>query len=90
MVFVYRIMAKRLKPIIVILGATATGKSKLAIEMASEFNGEIISADSMQVRGIGGAYTTPRPLKDTGAAGTTLTAGTDLIGRLAARAWHNI
>jgi len=45
-------MAKRLKPIIVILGATATGKSKLAIEMASEFNGEIINADSMQVRGV--------------------------------------
>jgi len=44
-------MAKRLKPIIVILGATATGKSKLAIEMASEFNGEVISADSMQARG---------------------------------------
>ena len=45
-------MAKRLKPIIVILGATATGKSRLAIEMASEFNGEIISADSMQVGGV--------------------------------------
>jgi len=47
--FVYPKMAKRLKPIIVVLGATATGKSKLAMEMASEFNGEIISADSMQV-----------------------------------------
>ena len=47
--FVYPMMAKRLKPIVVILGATATGKSKLALEMASEFNGEIISADSMQV-----------------------------------------
>jgi len=48
--FVSPIMAKRLKPVIVILGATATGKSKLAMEIASEFNGEIISADSMQVR----------------------------------------
>ena len=48
--FVYPAMAKRLKPVIVILGATATGKSKLAVELASEFNGEIISADSMQVR----------------------------------------
>ena len=46
----YAIMTKRLKPIIVILGATATGKSKLAMEMAAEFSGEIISADSMQVR----------------------------------------
>ena len=36
-------------PVVVILGATGTGKSKLAIEMATKFNGEIISADSMQV-----------------------------------------
>ena len=35
--------------IVVILGATGTGKSKLAIELAQRFNGEIISADSMQV-----------------------------------------
>ena len=33
-----------------ILGATGAGKSKLALEMATLFNGEIISADSMQVR----------------------------------------
>jgi len=32
-----------------ILGPTASGKSGLAIELASLFNGEIISADSMQV-----------------------------------------
>lgn len=36
-------------PIIVILGSTATGKSKLAIELAKRFNGEVISADAMQV-----------------------------------------
>lgn len=40
---------KRQIPLIVILGATACGKSKLAIELALKFNGEIISADSMQV-----------------------------------------
>lgn len=34
---------------IIILGPTAVGKSKLAIELAKEINGEIISADSMQV-----------------------------------------
>lgn len=34
---------------VVILGATACGKSKLAIEIARRFGGEIISADSMQV-----------------------------------------
>ena len=38
-----------MQPLIVIGGATATGKSKLAIELAKEINGEIISADSMQV-----------------------------------------
>lgn len=36
-------------PLIVILGATACGKSKLAIDIARKFGGEIISADSMQV-----------------------------------------
>jgi 2-phosphoglycerate kinase len=37
--------------IIVVVGSTGAGKSKLAIEIAKQFNGEIISADSMQVRG---------------------------------------
>ncbi|CAL1265638.1 unnamed protein product [Larinioides sclopetarius] len=36
-------------PVVTILGCTGTGKSKLAIELAKRFNGEIISADSMQV-----------------------------------------
>lgn len=36
-------------PIVVILGSTATGKTKLSIELARRFNGEIISADSMQI-----------------------------------------
>jgi len=35
--------------IIVIVGPTASGKSKLAIEIARKFNGEIISADSRQI-----------------------------------------
>ena len=33
----------------VIAGATATGKTTLAIELAKQINGEVISADSMQV-----------------------------------------
>ena len=37
-------------PIIVITGATGTGKSKLAIELALKFKAEVINADSMQVR----------------------------------------
>ncbi len=41
---------KKNKPIIpVILGPTATGKTKLAAGVAAELNGEIISADSRQV-----------------------------------------
>lgn len=36
-------------PIIVILGSTGTGKTKLSLELARKFGGEIISADSMQV-----------------------------------------
>ena len=35
--------------IIVILGPTASGKSDLAVRLAKEFNGEVISADSRQV-----------------------------------------
>ena len=35
--------------VIVILGPTASGKTKLAVELAKRFNGEIISADSRQV-----------------------------------------
>ena len=37
------------KKIILIAGPTASGKSKLAIEIAKKINGEIINADSMQV-----------------------------------------
>ena len=36
-------------PLIVILGPTASGKTKLAVNVASKLNGEIISADSRQV-----------------------------------------
>ncbi len=35
--------------VIVICGATATGKSDLAVSLAAELNGEIINADSMQL-----------------------------------------
>lgn len=36
-------------PLIVIVGATASGKSELAMRIAKKYNGEIISADSRQV-----------------------------------------
>lgn len=35
--------------LLVIIGPTAVGKTKLSIELAKQFNGEIISGDSMQV-----------------------------------------
>lgn len=34
---------------VVVLGCTGVGKSNLAIEIAKKINGEIVSADSMQV-----------------------------------------
>ncbi len=36
-------------PLIVIVGPTASGKTSLSIQIAKKFNGEIISADSMQI-----------------------------------------
>lgn len=35
--------------LLVVLGATATGKTSLAVNLAKNFNGEIISADSRQI-----------------------------------------
>ena len=37
------------KKIILLFGPTASGKSKLAIDIAEKLNGEILNADSMQV-----------------------------------------
>ena len=36
-------------PVVIITGPTASGKSVLALSAASQFNGEVINADSMQV-----------------------------------------
>jgi len=41
-------MASKQK-LIIVLGPTATGKTDVAVKLAREFNGEIVSADSMQV-----------------------------------------
>lgn len=49
-------------PLIVVAGATASGKTGLSIEIAKSLNGEIISADSMQIykhMDIGTAKPTP-------------------------------
>ena len=37
------------KPLLVIVGPTASGKTALGISLAEEFGGEVISADSMQI-----------------------------------------
>jgi tRNA dimethylallyltransferase len=37
------------KPLITVMGPTASGKSKLAVKLAKEFDGEVINADSRQV-----------------------------------------
>ena len=36
-------------PIMIVLGATGAGKSKLALDLAKKFGGEIINADAMQM-----------------------------------------
>ncbi|KAF6345937.1 tRNA isopentenyltransferase 1 [Rhinolophus ferrumequinum] len=40
---------QRTLPLVVILGATGTGKSTLALQLGQQLGGEIVSADSMQV-----------------------------------------
>src|SRR5437588_11840241 len=37
------------RPLLVIIGATASGKSQLAMRLAEQVGGEILSVDSMQV-----------------------------------------
>jgi tRNA dimethylallyltransferase len=44
-----KMIARDRPRVVILLGPTGVGKSKLAIELAEEFGGEIISADSMQV-----------------------------------------
>ncbi|MCF0131837.1 MAG: tRNA (adenosine(37)-N6)-dimethylallyltransferase MiaA [Pseudobutyrivibrio sp.] len=53
------------KPLIVLTGPTAVGKTSLSIELAKRINGEIISADCMQVykyMDIGTAKITPQEM----------------------------
>lgn len=41
--------SERAPKVVVVCGPTATGKTRLSVELAKEFDGEIVSADSMQV-----------------------------------------
>ncbi|ESQ47984.1 hypothetical protein EUTSA_v10022249mg [Eutrema salsugineum] len=40
---------QRKEKVVVIMGATGTGKSRLSVELATRFSGEIINSDKMQV-----------------------------------------
>ena len=42
-------LKKENRPMVVLTGPTAVGKTKLSIKLATAVDGEIISADSMQV-----------------------------------------
>ncbi|MCD7744361.1 MAG: tRNA (adenosine(37)-N6)-dimethylallyltransferase MiaA [Lachnospiraceae bacterium] len=57
---------QRKSPLIILTGPTAVGKTHLSVELAKRIDGEIISADSMQVyRGmdIGSAKVTPEEMQ---------------------------
>ncbi|KAF2689269.1 tRNA isopentenyltransferase [Lentithecium fluviatile CBS 122367] len=41
--------AAPVKPLVAIVGATGTGKSDLAVEIARKYNGEVINGDAMQL-----------------------------------------
>ncbi len=48
------------QPVIVVVGPTASGKTAVAVEIAKKYNGEVVSADSMQIyKGISVATAKP-------------------------------
>lgn len=44
------VASNALPKILVVLGPTGVGKTKLSVQLAQQFNGEIVNADSMQVQ----------------------------------------
>ena len=57
---------KQMKPMVILTGPTAVGKTALSIELAKKINGAIISADSMQIykhMDIGSAKIMPQEMK---------------------------
>ena len=54
------------KKVLVIVGPTASGKTRLGVELAELLNGEVVSADSMQIyrrMDIGTAKPTPEEIR---------------------------
>ncbi|MDE6698912.1 MAG: tRNA (adenosine(37)-N6)-dimethylallyltransferase MiaA, partial [Lachnospiraceae bacterium] len=54
-----------MKPLIILTGPTAVGKTDLSVKLAKSVNGEIISADSIQVykyMDVGSAKVTDREM----------------------------
>ena len=48
--------------VVVVIGATGTGKTKLGVELAKKLNGEVVNADSLQMyRGL--SVATAKPIK---------------------------
>lgn len=48
-IFLKKCEQENSKPLIVIFGPTASGKTSLSVDFAKKFNGEIVSADSRQI-----------------------------------------
>ena len=50
-------------PLLAVVGPTASGKTALAVELSKQYNGEVVSADSMQIyKGLG--VVTAKPTED--------------------------
>jgi tRNA dimethylallyltransferase len=45
-------MAAALRKVLVVVGSTGAGKTKLSIDLAKAVGGEIINSDAMQVRAL--------------------------------------
>ncbi|KAA0200381.1 tRNA dimethylallyltransferase [Fasciolopsis buskii] len=78
-------------PVIAICGATGTGKSRLAIDIARLFNGEVINVDSMQLYE-GLDIATNKITLDQAAGVPHHLLGTlpaDLVGRIDVRDYRN-
>ena len=60
--------------VVTVVGPTASGKTKLSVELAKRYNGEIISADSMQIyRGM--SIATAKPDAEGNAGNTSSSYG---------------